>query len=409
MQSHRAAGREISYVWLMAISIVTRLMVDSSVQMFNPYLPIFAAGLGTTVVVMGRLVSARSAMGIFSPFFGAYADRYGYRQVMRGGLIAAGLGLALVGLSPNVPVAVAGMILMGLGLSAFVPTLQAYLSARLPYHQRARGIGILEYSWALTGIVGLSLIGLLIAATNWRAPFFLLAAGILIMSWVFGMLPSAREDGAPAPAAPAQARPVGFERIVDFFRLGENAASTYSLIASSTATFFASMLIMIVYGAWLADQYGLGPRQLGSVALVFGVFDLTTSVSVSLFTDRIGKRRSVIWGTAGSLFGYLLIPWLNVGLVPAVLSTALARGFFEFAVVSNIPLLSEQVPAMRGKVMTLGAAAGLIASTVAAFVAPALYTVMGIAGVAALSAGSAAVALLLVWTRVRDANHEHPA
>ncbi len=409
MQSHRAAGREISYVWLMAISIVTRLMVDSSVQMFNPYLPIFAAGLGTTVVVMGRLVSARSAMGIFSPFFGAYADRYGYRQVMRGGLIAAGLGLALVGLSPNVPVAVAGMILMGLGLSAFVPTLQAYLSARLPYHQRARGIGILEYSWALTGIVGLSLIGLLIAATNWRAPFFLLAAGILIMSWVFGMLPSAREDGSPAPAAPAQARPVGFERIVDFFRLGENAASTYSLIASSTATFFASMLIMIVYGAWLADQYGLGPRQLGSVALVFGVFDLTASVSVSLFTDRIGKRRSVIWGTAGSLFGYLLIPWLNVGLVPAVLSTALARGFFEFAVVSNIPLLSEQVPAMRGKVMTLGAAAGLIASTVAAFVAPALYTVMGIAGVAALSAGSAAVALLLVWTRVRDANHEHPA
>lgn len=409
MQSHRAAGREISYVWLMAISIVTRLMVDSSVQMFNPYLPIFAAGLGTTVVVMGRLVSARSAMGIFSPFFGTYADRYGYRQVMRGGLIAAGLGLALVGLSPNVPVAVAGMILMGLGLSAFVPTLQAYLSARLPYHQRARGIGILEYSWALTGIVGLSLIGLLIAATNWRAPFFLLAAGILIMSWVFGMLPSAREDGSPAPAAPAQARPVGFERIVDFFRLGENAASTYSLIASSTATFFASMLIMIVYGAWLADQYGLGPRQLGSVALVFGVFDLTASVSVSLFTDRIGKRRSVIWGTAGSLFGYLLIPWLNVGLVPAVLSTALARGFFEFAVVSNIPLLSEQVPAMRGKVMTLGAAAGLIASTVAAFVAPALYTVTGIAGVAALSAGSAAVALLLVWTRVQDANHEHPA
>src|SRR5690606_8005128 len=120
LESHRAARREISYARLMAISIVTRLMVDSSVQMFNPYLPIFAAGLGTTVVVMGRLVSVRSAMGILAPFFGAYADRHGYRQVMRGGLFAAGIGLAMVGLSPTALVAVAGMILMGLGLAAFV-------------------------------------------------------------------------------------------------------------------------------------------------------------------------------------------------------------------------------------------------------------------------------------------------
>lgn len=400
---HRATGHEITYARLMAISIVARLLIDSSSQMFNPYLPIFAAGLGTTVVVMGRLVSVRSVMGLVAPLFGAYADRHGYRQVMRLGLLGAAMGLAVVGASPNIAVAALGMALMGLGTAAFVPTLQAYLSTRLPYHERARGIGILEYSWALTGIVGLSLMGLLIDATNWRVPFFVLAAGILIMSWVFGALPSARQG--ELPAAPSRQRPATPRHVQfrEFFRLGDNARSAYSLIAASTATFFAAMLVMIVYGAWLADEYGLGPSQLGSVALLFGCFDLVASVSVSLFTDRIGKRRSVIWGVAGSLIGYLLIPWLNVGLIPAILATALARGFFEFAVVSNIPLMSEQVPAMRGKVMTLGSAAALGASTIAVFVAPALYIATGIAGVTALSAGFAALSLLILWTRVQDA------
>lgn len=404
MESQLVTGRDITFARLMSISILVRLMVDSGTQMFSPFLPVFAAGLGTTVIVMGRLVSLRSAMGLAAPFFGAYADRHGYRQVMRGALLTAALGHAVVGLSPTLTVAALGMMLTGLGAGAFVPTHQAYLSARLPYHERARGIGILEYSWALTGIVGLSLMGVLIAGTSWRAPFLILSAGILIMSWVVGVLPSARADGqTPTASTPMSIRPGWRSRLVDFFRLGENARSAYSLIASSTAGYFAIMLIMIVYGAWLADEYALGPRQLGTVALLFGCFDLVACISVSLFTDRLGKLRSVILGSAGTLLGYLLLPWFNIGLIPAILATGLTRGFFEFTIVSSIPLISEQVPAMRGKVMTLNAAASLVAVTISGFVAPALYMTAGIAGVAMPAAFFAALALLLVWMLVREA------
>ena len=52
---------------------------------------------------------------------------------------------------------VAGMMLAGLGIGIFVPNLQAYVSGKLPYTLRARGLGMIEYSWALTGII-LSLI-----------------------------------------------------------------------------------------------------------------------------------------------------------------------------------------------------------------------------------------------------------
>jgi predicted MFS family arabinose efflux permease len=77
--------------------------------------------------------------------------------------------------------------------ASFVPTLQAYLGASLPFAQLARGMGMLEYSWALTGIVGLSLMGLLIAATNWRVPFFVLSVGLVVALFIFRTLPPAGE------------------------------------------------------------------------------------------------------------------------------------------------------------------------------------------------------------------------
>lgn len=395
-----AHAPRMGFARLILTCISARLLVDIGVQMFNPYLPIFAAGLKTDIVTMGRLVSLRGGMGLLAPLFGSLAVRLGYRRILRAALFASALGMWVIGTSPNAWVAAIGMVLIGLGLAGFTPTLQAYLSARLPYAQRARGMGMLEYSWALTGILGLSLMGQLIALTSWRVPFFLLGIGLAAMTLLFRSLPPAGGNRPSRP--PGQLVPPWTVRLRDYFRADGNAASTYATITAAALSFFAAVHFMIIHGAWYADQYALGPRELGLVALFFGIFDLAASVSVSLFTDRFGKRRSVIAGTAGALLGYLAIPWLNIGIIPAVLATGLARGFFEFALVANLPLLSEQVPHRRAQIMTLSAAITLSSGTIASFVAPLIYTHIGVGGVAALSSALSAVALLLLLTRVRE-------
>jgi MFS family permease len=403
VSSTSAPPRAVSFARLITTCISTRLLVDIGTQMFNPFLPIFAAGLNTDVVVFGRLVGLRSAMGLLAPYFGTLADRTGYRRVMLAGLLSGAAGMLVIGSSSTILQTAIGMVLMGLGFAGFVPTLQAYLGARLPQDQLARGIGMLEYSWALTGIVGLSLMGQLIAATNWRVPFFVLGIGLAIAFLVFRTLPPARQGEQPVrPRTAERERDSLGDRVRDFFYIETNALSTYTAIAASAFTYFGAMQIMVAHGIWYADQYALGARELGFVALLFGCFDLTASVSVSLFTDRFGKRRSVILGVIGALLGYLLIPWLNIGIIPAVLSAALARGFFEFAIVANISLLSVQSPNQRGKVMTLGAAMSLSVSTLTTFTAPALYYAIGISGIAIISAISTAIAFFLLLRFVRD-------
>lgn len=393
---------ELSFRRLISTGVAAKLLVDTQTQIFSPFLPMIAAGLGIDVITLGRLLGLRNAVGIVSPLFGTLADRRGYRLIIQLGLLLTAGGVFLIGSSQSLWMAALGMALCGLGMSSFLPTLQAYISARLPYTQRARALGMIEYSWALTGIVGLSAIGWLIEVTNWRVPFFLLSVGMLIMLFVFRQMTGREEQPkVQTPADTIQLAGPTWRQIGDFFDLGSNARSAYSNIFAGSLTFFAAYQIMLIYGAWLSDQYKLDAVHLGTVALFLGFFDLAASVSVSLFTDRIGKRRSVLLGNLGALAGYCLMPFLNVSVILAVLGIAIARSCFEFTIVSHFPLLSEQVPAQRGKVLTFGSAGTLSAGTVASFTAPWLYTHYGAGGVCLLSliAVCGAIALILIWVK----------
>jgi predicted MFS family arabinose efflux permease len=400
-----SSPKQVTFARLIGTSISAKLLVDIGVQIFNPFLPIIASGLGLDIITLGRLVGLRSLMGVFAPISGVIADRTSYRRVIRVALLINALGLVVLAAGNGLWMAAGAMILIGLGASAFVPNLQAYVSGRLPYAIRARGLGMLEYSWALTGIVGLSMVGLIIQFVNWRVPFLLLAAGMIVMALVFGRMPAAHSPQATGPEASAArnaALHIKLRALRAFFNLGQTARSTYATMLAGSLSYFAAMQLMIAYGAWLEQQYGLGPAQLGLVAFVFGWFDLAASISVSLFTDRIGKRRSVLIGILGSLLGYLAMPFLNTGVVLATLAIALTRMCFEFNIVSHFPLLSEQAPSQRGKVMTLGAAVSLLGGTLAGFTGPWLLIRVGVAGLAWSSAAAAFIGLLVVLLLVNE-------
>jgi predicted MFS family arabinose efflux permease len=428
--------QHLSFRRLVGTGIGVKLLNDTNVQFFNPFLPIVAVGVGLDVVTLGQLVGLRSLMGLASPVFGSLGERRGFRTVVCISLLIEAAGLALIASPGGTVVLTAGMVLSGLGIAGFVPGMQAYASSHLPYERRARGLGMIEYSWALTGIVMLFLAGRLMEATSWRAPFVVLAVLMVVAAVVFSRLPHDRrsapaEAGEPDEAVVAaralrepmaglalnevvveiesERQPVvaaaraGLTRAADYFRLGRGARSAYAQIVAGALFYFAAFQVLLVHGTWLQDAYGLDSSALGTVALIFGVFDLVASVSVSLFTDRIGKRRSVLGGLGLGFIAYLLLPVLDRGLVLAVVGLTVARCLFEFTIVSHFPLLSEQVPHRRGKVLALATALGLVGSTAAGLIGPPLYEGIGVGAVAAVSAFAvlAAGVLVLLWVRER--------
>ncbi len=394
--------KRVAYLLILGIS--AKLLIDTTIQLFNPFLTMIAAGVGVSAVTMGAIVSLRGIMGLSSPLMGVMADRIGYKKIMQGGLFLTGIGMITAGLSHNVLLFSAAVVITGIGQAGYTPNLHAYLSTKLSYNKRAMGIGIVEYSWALAGILGLFLAGYLIEEFSWRAPFLFFGTLLVIMAVLYQTLPVSKKEIQKTTSVQKEA--VTFESLkkqaYTFFHLGPHAGSAWGTIIIQGLNMFAIMHVMIIHGGWLSSEYGLDSIKLGKIAFLFGLGDLFSSVLVSIITDKIGKRKSVLIGVAGMSLGFVIMPFLNVSLYPAIISILIPRLFFEFATVSNLALLTGQAPSQRGKVMSLSTAVGLVGITTATVLGPINYYQWGVTGLAVIGFIPAVVSLFITLYVIQE-------
>ena len=393
---------------LIGMSIVVRLFVDTGIQIFAPYISVIARGVGISVVTLGALNSVRSLMGLLAPGFGSLTGNVGYRKVLRLMLLLGAAGMFIFSFSTNMLMLILAMVVMGLGIFSFASILQAYMSAFIPYRSRARGLGVVEVSWALAGIIGLSISGLLIQRFDWRAPFWFLGTGLLVSFFIFGALPRTQQKakGDRKSFKIPQPRRV-WRQIQDLFKFETNAVSAWGSVLVGALMVFGMVNLGMTYGTWLGQEYGLNAAQIGLVALVLGLADLTAIAVVSTFGDRIGKRRLLLINVSGSVVAYLLLPVLNIYLATVILAIILTRFTFEAAMVSNISVLSEQIPMQRAKVLTVGSAAVTLGVALGNIVGPSSYSTWGITAIGIISSASVLAAAVIVVRWVKEGN-EHP-
>ncbi len=338
------------------ISILGRLAHDITMRVIYPYVPEVAAGLKITEAQLGTLMSLRYGVSLGGPLFGAWADRVGHRRAMTIALLLVAIGTGLIGLSAGLIGPGLGFIVSGIGSAMYIPALIAYMSERTPYQRRGRVLGTIELTWAISGMVGVPLMGALLASQGWRAPFIGLAAAALICSGLTLFLKETPHAGAKNSGG--QFAP-GFKAIV-------RNRSAMAFVAAWFLIFFAFENIQISYGSWLETHYGLSATARGSISTLFGVFELMASGGSSLLLDRIGKKRGVVGGLTVATIGYAILFVLGSTALPwALAAICIAFLGFEFSVVSGISVMSEQVPSARGTMLALAVSMGAVGRMVA--------------------------------------------
>ncbi|MEM8861965.1 MAG: MFS transporter [Chloroflexota bacterium] len=351
-----------------------RLLADTSIQFIFPFLPIFADGLNVSIEEVGLLVSIRSLVGLSSPLFGWLAEKRGYRNIMRFGMVFAAVGLAVFALSPNYLIAIVGMVIMGIGTTAFVPTLFAWASALLPFEERSRGLGAIELSWALAGMFGVSAVGFAIAEFGWRPPLVFLAILLLLAGLIIGRLPG-RSDVDQSSESQNQPADYDFWSIFD---LGRNKVSAWAVVLTAGTIAFANIHTFSVYAQWLVDLHQLDEISLSWVAFAMGSAELLSNLGISFFGDRIGPLRGVKIASIGAIIFFGALFWLqSAGFWVFLAGLFVARYFMENAFVNNIILSSEQTPENRSKALTLMSAFGTIGLSLASTTGPFAYTNFG--------------------------------
>ena len=374
---------------LLAIT-VTRTVISTGYRMVYPFLPVLARGVGVEPQAIVLAVTARSGLGLASPVLGALGDLRGRTLAILAGVGIFSGGMVLIGIWPIYVALFIAILATGLSKIVMDPAQYAYVGERVEYERRGALMALTEMSWSIAFLVGVPLVGLMIAAWGWQSPFPVLAGLALLCGlWLWRSLPMDRPSKSSRPSLLA-----GYKSIL--VRRSALAVLGVSLLMAA-----GNEVVSIIYGLWFEDSFALSVVALGAASAVIGLAELSGEGLVFGLADRIGKKRSVAIGLLLTALASLALPILGTTLPGALLAIFLLYLFFEFTIVASLPLMIEQTPSARSTLMATNIAAFSLGRTLGALAGGPLFAI-GLSANGLAGAVLTLLALLILLTMVRE-------
>jgi DHA1 family inner membrane transport protein len=323
-----------------------RTIMNTANRMVYPFLAVFARGLGIDLASISLVMSVRSFTAMLTPFFAPTVERFGRKLGMLLALALFTLSNLALFLMPTYPVFFLSQCLSYLSMYFIFSTVHAYVGDQVPYAVRGRSSAILEFSWSLSFILGVPLVGLLISRSGWHAPFPLFSAlGFLSFLLVLRFIPR------PNPSHNQRINLLaGLKHIL------KSRAAVAGLIFS-VVFHIANETINLVFGVWMEDSFGLKIAALGGAALVIGLADLGGETLSAALVDRLGKKRSVAIGVSLNVVSVLTLILSGGVLWSSLVSLFFLFLSFEFVIVCFLPVMTQVLPQARSTLMSYEVAA----------------------------------------------------
>jgi predicted MFS family arabinose efflux permease len=303
----------------------------------SPILTDVANELGTTPVVIARVISAfGAATAITSFFFGGLVDRLGPRIILlAGGSIMA---LALMGsaFSQSWLWLAGSQAAIGAVVGVMLPAIYATATASAPKGEGARVLGRVLSGWGVSFVLGVPFSAFLTDLAGWRATYGVLAVfAALALAGFFKIRVIKKPQGQKAGISPLKALNIS----------GVKPMLVVCLLYMSAFYGLYSFL-----GDHLRSTLGISASQAGLVVLGYGAGFALANIADGL-VDRIGP---------GRMFPISLgiIALVYISLIPATASffaavgIALIWGFVNHIGVNSLLIcLTQRRPGARGALM----------------------------------------------------------
>ena len=378
------------FAWKAGAATLCRLVLNTARRFAYPFAPALSRGLGVHLTAVTSLIAINQATGIIGIFSGPLADRFGYRLMMIAGLVMLVLGMLAGGFLPFYGVILVTFFLAGLAKTVFDPALQAYVGQRVPFQKRGLVIGLLEFSWAGSTLVGIPGIALLIDRLGWRAPFFVLGGlGVFSILTFVILIPRDRRKADAHHNSPNMLSSLK-QLIQQRAPLGTLGFALFFSIANDN--------LFVVYGAWLEESFSMSIVALGVGTSIIGAAELLGESLTASFGDRLGLKRSIIIGIILSMLCYVILPFLSQTLSRAFMSLFALFLIFEFTIVSSLSLSTELLPLSRATMMSGFFAASGLGRVIGSLIGSHIWLAGGILATGLVSGVICGLALLsFVW------------
>ena len=350
---------------------VARLVANAAYRFAPLFLATIARGFDVSLSTLGFAIFVSELSGFASPFAGRIVDRLTHRNSMVLGLIGSAVGCTIAAVSTSPLMFAVGVTVLALTKQSFDLGLGAWIADHVPYNQRGKIVGLTETAWALGLLVGVSIMGLITAATNWRIGFAFAVLCLVVSMFVI------------------------FNRVTNKARVPHESRSTtpQRITGNSWLVVFTMFCIMcsaqnlfVTFGAWLEDEFQFGAARLAVAGFSLGLVELVASVSSSRQTDKWGKERSIALGALLVIPGGIFLCLGSNNLIIGLIGVFIYFLGFEFSVVSLLSLATSLVPNSPGTGLGWVLGAGTLGRAVMAIIATHLFESFGVQGPALMGA-----------------------
>jgi EmrB/QacA subfamily drug resistance transporter len=340
--------------WALASLSLTMLLASLGTSIANVALPTLAQAFAAAFQDVQWVVLAY-LLAITTLIVGAgrLGDIIGRRRLLLAGVALFTLASALCGAAPTLALLVAARAAQGLGAAVMMALTLAFVGETVPKDKTGSAMGLLATMSAIGTALGPSLGGLLIAGPGWRAIFFVnLPLGLLTLGLAWRWLPADRRS---RPAA----------------RAGFDGAGTL-LLALTLAAYALAMTI--------------GRGRFGA----FNIALLAAAVAgLGLFVRAEGRAAAPLIRLAMFRDRALSANLATSALVATVMMATLVVGPFHLSGAVGL------APAAVGLVVSVGPLVVALAGVPAGRLTDRFGArPMSIAGLAAIAAGCAILAML---------------
>jgi len=326
---------------LLASAVVAPL----DVTIVGPALPAVADAFGVSSARSGLVITAFAAPGaILAPVVGMYADRLGRRRVIVPCLLVYGIAGLAVTLATELWVVLVLRAIQGsVGGSILASLAMALVGDYYSGPRRNAVMGVLSASISFSAAAG-PVLGGVLAARSWDAPFYLYGSSIVVAGLV------ARYLDAP-PIDDRGSTDGSYVRAAIRSLPAREALAVYGATFVGFTLFFGGVLTAVPF--LLEGTYGLASGRVG--ALVTGA--MMVAAFVAVFNGRFARQLSNLGLVTLGFVGYA-VGLVGVWAASSATGVLLALGVFGVGHGLVLPSVASALsalagPAFRGGVMSL--------------------------------------------------------
>jgi MFS transporter, SHS family, lactate transporter len=288
-------------------------------------------------VSKGKIVATLMITLIFRPvgavIFGLLADRYGRRIPLMANVIFFSVVELLCGFAPNYTVFYVLRILYGIGMGGEWGVGASLAMEAVPPRWRGIFSGLLQSGYVMGYLLAAVMARFVLPAWGWRPMFWLGGIPALLAFYISTSVPESeawKQHRAPSVTAVLRVVAVQWK-------------SFLYLILFTTFMIFLSHGTQDLYPDFLGSAHHFSKALVSEIAVIYNVGAILGSISVGMFSERLGRRFAMMFAMGLSL---LVIPlWAFGGTVTILIIGAFLMQFGVQGAWGIVPVhLTEMVP-----------------------------------------------------------------